>query len=80
MLSLDADERVTAELAEAIGRILSAPPEDVNGFVVYRRVYYRDKWLRHGGFYPEKQLRLFRAEKGVSPIGPFMNPSSWRVL
>jgi glycosyltransferase involved in cell wall biosynthesis len=60
VLSLDADERVTPELAASIQEVVSESPADVDGFYVYRKVFFGDKWLRHGGFYPEKVLRLVR--------------------
>ena len=65
ILSIDADERATPELRDEILKVVreddgSGPV----GYIVYRKVFYRNKWLRHGGFYPEKQLRLFRAGQG----------------
>ena len=64
ILSLDADERITPELAEEIRRMLENPPEDLDGFELPYKVFYREKWLRHGGFFPEKHLRLFRRDRG----------------
>jgi len=64
ILSLDADERVSPELAEEIKRLLSQPEAGIAGCYLPYKVYYRDKWLRHGGFYPEKHLRLFRRGRG----------------
>lgn len=60
VLSLDADERVTPELASALQQVRADPPADVDGFHVYRKVFFGNKWLKHGGFYPEKVLRLVR--------------------
>ena len=68
ILSLDSDERVTPELAESIQQVISDSPADVDGFYVYRKVFFGDKWLRHGGFYPEKILRLVR--RGKARFGP----------
>ena len=64
ILSLDADERVTPELAVEIKNILEHPEAEIAGYYLPRRVFYRGKWLRHGGFYPEKRLRLFRRGRG----------------
>lgn len=64
ILSLDADERVTPELASEIRKIAAENSGDIDGYFVLRKVFYRNKWLRHGGFYPEKVLRFFRASKG----------------
>lgn len=64
ILSLDADERITPQLADEIRAVLAESPPDVHGYDLPYKVYYRDKWLRHGGFYPEKHLRLFRRGRG----------------
>jgi hypothetical protein len=34
------------------------------GFLIARRTYYQDKWIRGGGWYPDRQLRLFRKDSG----------------
>lgn len=63
VLSLDADERVTAELRDRIGRILRANgPAD--GYSIPRKNVFWGVWVRHGGLYPDRQLRLFRRDAG----------------
>jgi len=62
VLSLDADERVTKELAEEISGI------DLNnsrfaGFSVPRRNHIGNYWLKYGGQYPAAQLKLLRKDK-----------------
>ena len=62
VLSLDADERVTAELRGEILAVLEADgPAD--GYSMPRRNHFRGKWLRHGGWYPDRQMRLFRRSR-----------------
>ncbi len=62
VLSLDADERVTPELQKEIrGKLGSTPAE--NGFTIPRRNFIGDYWVRHGGWYPSPQLKLFRKDK-----------------
>jgi glycosyltransferase involved in cell wall biosynthesis len=61
IFSLDADERIRPELRDEIRRLTNdpaAPP----GYRVGRRSYFLHKWIRHGGWYPGYQLRLFRKE------------------
>lgn len=59
---LDADERVSKELAE---EIISLNDENgVNGYSMRWRVYFMDKWIKHGGTHKPYFLRLFRYEKG----------------
>lgn len=62
VLSLDADERVTPELREEIIRTLEADPIE-NGFTIPRRNYIGNYWVKHGGWYPSPQLKLFRKDK-----------------
>ncbi len=62
-LSLDADERVTPELHERIRQILvSDGPAD--GYSIPRKNVFWGAWVRHGGLYPDYQLRLFRRGAG----------------
>ncbi len=58
VLSLDADERVTGELAEEIKELVKGQP-GYKGYAIPRRNYIGDHWLRYGGEYPAAQLRFF---------------------
>lgn len=64
ILWLDADERVTPELAGEIRGILRADPGEVNGYAIGRRAYFLGRWIRHCGWYPGRATRLFRRGKG----------------
>ena len=63
ILSLDADERVTKELADEIGD-LSSRDIAADGYRVPRLSIYMGRPIRHGGWYPDLQLRLFDRRKG----------------
>ena len=63
IFSLDADERVSDELKSAIQSLRNAK-EPADGYEVARRTYYQQRWIRGGGWYPDRQLRLFRKSKG----------------
>lgn len=63
IMRLDADEIVTPELSDELGRILLALPADVTGLYVKRRVYFLGRWIRHGGYYPTWLLRIWRSGK-----------------
>ncbi|MEW5725421.1 MAG: glycosyltransferase family 2 protein [Thermodesulfobacteriota bacterium] len=67
LLVVDADERVSPELAAEIRDILSGPPREAVGYLVRRRFYFGGKWIRHGGFHPEWVLRFFRRGRGRCP-------------
>ena len=84
ILSLDADEIVSEELAAEIHAIVKAQPsareccltttsrdtsnESVRrgltaspeGFYIARRNFFLGRWIKHGGFWPDAKLRLFR--------------------
>lgn len=63
VLSLDADERVTPALERRIREILWGAPEAV-GYHIPRKNYFLGRWIRHGGWYPDYVLRLFRKARG----------------
>jgi glycosyltransferase involved in cell wall biosynthesis len=63
VLSLDADERVSAELREEILNLLHDSP-DVDGFYIPRKNYLGRRWMRYAGQYPDYQLRLFCRGRG----------------
>jgi glycosyltransferase involved in cell wall biosynthesis len=63
ILSLDADEEVSPELREEIGRLLGGAPAH-DGYRVPRKNIVWGRWMRHGGLYPDWQVRLFRRERG----------------
>lgn len=62
ILSLDADEYLSAELAqEIIDRFKSGEAEKLHGFRMPRCSFHLGRWIRHGGWYPDYQLRLFKS-------------------
>ena len=63
ILWLDADERVTAELAAEIRGILEKDDAALAGYEIARRAYFCGKWMRHGGWYPSRVVRLFRRDQ-----------------
>jgi len=58
VLSLDADERVTPELAEEITSLVSGSPE-FKAYTIPRRNHIGSYWLKYGGEYPAAQTRFF---------------------
>lgn len=59
---LDADERITPELAAELARTVADPACD--GYYVNRRFWFLDGWLLHCGYYPSWNLRFFRHRLG----------------
>jgi glycosyltransferase involved in cell wall biosynthesis len=64
IMFVDADEEIPQELAEEIRRELSTEKQDLDGFIAYRRTYYLGRWIQHGGWVPDCEIRLYRREKG----------------
>jgi glycosyltransferase involved in cell wall biosynthesis len=63
VLSLDADEEVSPELRDEIQSLLAQPPP-CDGYAVPRKNIFWGRWIRHGGLYPDWQMRLFRRPRG----------------
>ncbi|WP_413294104.1 glycosyltransferase family 2 protein [Bdellovibrio sp. HCB185ZH] len=58
ILSLDADEALSPELAsEIISQFSSLNPDA--GYLFPRKSFHMGRWIMHGGWYPDYQLRLF---------------------
>jgi glycosyltransferase involved in cell wall biosynthesis len=70
ILSLDADESLSDELAKEIWELLERDPP-FDGYALPRRNLFLGRWMRFGGFYPDPKLRLFRrgaAEFEARPV------------
>ncbi len=72
ILWIDADERVTPELRESIESLKLRPESDLpDGFKIARKTWYLGRWIKHSGWYPDYQMRLYRKSTsfwdGVSP-------------
>jgi glycosyltransferase involved in cell wall biosynthesis len=66
VICLDADERVTDGLKKEIVNLFShTPPDELKaGYTVPRRSYHLGRWILHGGWYPDRNIRLFNRNKG----------------
>ena len=65
IFSLDADERVSDELKQSIAGLRKQPESDLaDGYQIARRTFYQQRWILGGGWYPDRQLRLFKRSKG----------------
>jgi glycosyltransferase involved in cell wall biosynthesis len=82
ILQLDADERVTPELAREIHSVISknnvlrdlngiSPSgrndKEVNGYWIPRKNWFLGRYLMKGGVYPDYTLRLYKKGKGRLP-------------
>jgi glycosyltransferase involved in cell wall biosynthesis len=62
ILSLDADEELGPGLAEQIEKATRGG--SVSAFWISRRNQFLHRWIKHGGYWPDRKLRLFR--RGVA--------------
>ena len=62
VLSLDADEAVEPELRDEIKAVLANTSH--HGYWISRQNFFLGRWIKHGGFYPDRKLRLFRRGAG----------------
>ncbi|HWR82804.1 MAG TPA: glycosyltransferase family 2 protein [Candidatus Deferrimicrobium sp.] len=63
ILSVDADEVVSAELSEQIRRVVNEPSR-FTGYHICRKTNFLGRWILHGGWYPDRVLRLFVKANG----------------
>ncbi|HVF63250.1 MAG TPA: glycosyltransferase family 2 protein [Casimicrobiaceae bacterium] len=70
VLCLDADERVSPDLAQSIASVFSRPPH-APAYALRRRNRFLGRWLAHGEGYPDWNVRLFdrrRAQWTADPV------------
>lgn len=63
ILSLDADEVLSDELRQSIRSVLAKRSAD--GYTMNRLTNFCGQWIKHGGWYPDKKLRLIDRRKGT---------------
>jgi glycosyltransferase involved in cell wall biosynthesis len=78
ILLLDADEVLTPELQTEIRQLLSGENSEpkYGAYWIPRLNLFLGRWIRHGGFYPDRKLRLFRrgAARLSEGVGPHSTP------
>lgn len=75
VLSLDADEEVSSELKkEIITFFKEKKDKQLVGARFPRKTWFLGRWIKHGEWYPDFQLRLFRRDRGrwKEPIHEFV--------
>ncbi len=71
ILSLDADESLSEALEAEIWQIKKSGPE-FDGYSVPRLAQYLGRWILHGGWYPDRKVRLFNRTK-AKWVGEFVH-------
>lgn len=64
ILLIDADEQVTPALAKEISQCIATTSPEYCGYYIARKNHFAGKWMRHGGWYPNWNMRLILRGKG----------------
>lgn len=64
IMRLDADEIIAPDLAARLSAELPRLPPDIVGINIDRQHIFMGRWIRHGGRYPLRLLRIFRKGHG----------------
>ena len=64
VMRMDADEYLEPGLQKELVQVLPNISNKVCGIYIRRKVFFYDKWIRHGGFYPHILLRIWRNGEG----------------
>ncbi|UPK71954.1 glycosyltransferase family 2 protein [Chitinophaga filiformis] len=63
-MRMDCDEYLLDELIDEINTKLPQTKPETGGYIIKRRVIFMDKWMKRGGFYPHRLLRIWRTGTG----------------
>lgn len=64
VFSIDADEELSPALRKEVQALKQASlTSDISGYSLPRCVFYEGRWIRHGDWYPDRLVRLFRRPK-----------------
>jgi glycosyltransferase involved in cell wall biosynthesis len=64
-MRMDCDEYLLPELITEINQKIPSTSTETGGFIIKRRVHFMNRWIKHGGFYPHRLLRIWRTGNGV---------------
>ena len=64
LLAIDADEVVSEELREEIIAAFHNQKSDVAAYSFPRLSFFGGRWIRHGNWYPDRKVRLWRQDAG----------------
>jgi len=62
---IDADEVISPELAHEIMARLDGDAGAYDGYIAHRRTFYLGRWIMHGGWVPDREIRLFKKSSGA---------------
>ncbi len=73
VIGLDADQILSTELNQLLLDFKDKNYSNIDGIYFNRKNYFKGKWIRHGGYFPFYQLKMFRADKAISDLNEGMD-------
>lgn len=73
VICLDADQYPSPALIRKLQQFQDTDYPDIDGIYFNRKHYFRDKWIRYGGCYPQYQLKMFRYSLGWSDLNEVLD-------
>lgn len=73
VICLDADQIVTAGLKNKLLEFADGDYREVNGIYFNRKNYFKGQWIKHGGYFPFYQIKMFRYGIGYSDLSEHMD-------
>lgn len=73
LICLDADQQVSPDLLLRLKNFDDQEYRNVKGIYFNRKNYFKNQWIKHGGYYPFYLLKMFRREAGFSDLNENMD-------
>ncbi len=73
VICLDADQTVSETLKQKLLSFKSDDYDKVDGIYFNRKYVFKGQWIKHGGYYPFYQLKMFRYGVGYSDLNEHMD-------
>lgn len=73
IIALDADQTLSSELYSLLSNFDDQKNKNIDGIYFNRKNYFKNQWIRHGGYFPMYMLKMFRTDKGFSDLSGKMD-------
>lgn len=73
VICLDADQTVGVSLKQKLEAFNKEEYRDADGIYFNRKYVFKGQWIKHGGYYPFYQLKMFRYGIGYSDLNENMD-------
>ncbi len=73
VICIDADQTVTDSLKQKLKNFDAGKHQNVDGIYFNRKFIFKGRWIKHGGYFPFYQLKMFRYGIGYSDLNENMD-------